>query len=345
MVNKLLKNFSSEIVIYKSDDGKTKIETKFDGETVWLNQNQLAELFNTTKQNISLHLKNAFEEGEVNKKSTVKKYLTVQNEGSRQIKRNLEYYNLEAIVAIGYRVKSNRGTQFRIWATSLINEYLKKGFVMNDELLKNLGGGNYWKELLDRIRDIRSSEKVFYRQILDIFATSVDYDPNSDISRNFFKTVQNKIHFGAHGKTAAEIIYARANAKKSFMGLTNFSGRHPIKSETIIAKNYLNEKELELLNLMSSTFFDNAELYAKRHKQMKMSDWVKELDEFCEKFGKGILEGTGSVSHDQAQNKALKEYEIYKKKINNALSDIEKKYIKNLKNTQKKIENSKRFKK
>ena len=250
----------SEIIIYQTEDGETKIDVVMEDETVWLAQAQMAELFQTTKQNISLHLNNAFSEGEIEEVATVKEYLTVQTEGNRDVKRKVKYYNLDAIISVGYRVKSLRGTQFRRWALSVLKEYLVKGFAMNDDLLKKAGGGNYWSELLQRIRDIRSSEKMMYRQVLDLYATSVDYDPWTSESREFFKIVQNKIHFAAHGHTAAEVIYHRTNAELPNMGLTVFSGETLTKSEVGIAKNYLTRDELDLLNRMVSAFFDLAEL-------------------------------------------------------------------------------------
>ena len=237
----------NEIIIYQTQDGQTKIDVRLKNETVWLTQNQMAELFQTTKQNVSSHIKNIFEEGELSENSTVKDYLTVQQEGNRKVSRNISYYNLDVIISVGYRVKSLRGTQFRIWATQVLKEYMKKGFALNDDLLKQAGGGGYWKELLERIRDIRSSEKVFYRQILDIYATSTDYNPNAEETKLFFKVVQNKMHFAAHGHTAAEIVYLRADSTKDNMGLTVFKGNHPKKDEVTVAKNYLDEKELNIL--------------------------------------------------------------------------------------------------
>jgi hypothetical protein len=328
----------SEIIIYQTEDGRTKIDVRMEDETVWLSQTQMAELFQTTKQNVSLHINNAFKEGEIEPLATVKEYLTVQNEGGREVSRSVKHYNLDVIISVGYRVKSLRGTQFRRWALDILREYIIKGFSMNDDLLKKAGGGNYWRELLQRIRDIRSSEKLFYRQVLDLYATSVDYDPHSSESIEFFKIVQNKIHFAAHGHTAAEVIAQRANAELPFMGLTVFQGRRPTKQEIGIAKNYLDEKEIDMLNRMVSTFFDNAELYAINHKPMYMKDWVVELDDFAKKFGKGILQDAGTVSHRAAIEKAEAEYEKYRRKTVDELTPVERDFLANIKDTQKKLE-------
>ena len=281
-----MKSDNSEIIIYQTGDGGTKIEVRMENETVWLTQSQMADLFQTTKQNVSLHINNAFKEGELEPNSVVKEYLTTATDGKSYSTR---HYSLDVIISVGYRVKSLRGTQFRRWALEVLREYLVKGFSMNDDLLKKAGGGNYWRELLERIRDIRSSEKVFYRQVLDLYATSVDYDPRTPESLEFFKIVQNKIHFAAHGHTAAEVVAKRANAELPFMGLTVFSGKQPQKSEVGIAKNYLTDEELAMLNRMVSAFFDLAELRAMQHKPMYMRDWVVELDDFAKRYGKGIL--------------------------------------------------------
>jgi hypothetical protein len=328
----------SEIIIYQTGDGRTKIEVHIEDETVWLTQAQMAELFQTTKQNVSLHINNAFKEGELEPLATVKEYLTVQNEGFREISRNIKYYNLDMIISVGYRVKSLRGTQFRRWALDVLREYLIKGFSMNDDLLKTAGGGSYWKELLERIRDIRSSEKVFYRQVLDLYATSVDYDPKTPESLEFFKIVQNKIHFAAHGHTAAEIVAQRANAELPFMGLTVFSGEQPVKDEISIAKNYLTEEELATLNRMVSAFFDLAELQAIRHQPMYMRDWVTELDDFARRYGKGILPDAGTVSHQTALERANTEYEKYRQRMITEHSPAERDYLASIKDTQKKLE-------
>jgi len=277
---------NSEIVIYQTEDGRTRIDVRLEDETVWLSQAQMAELFQSTKQNVSLHINNAFNDGEINQSSVVKEYLTTAADGKSY---RIKHYNLDVIISVGYRVKSLRGVQFRRWATGVLREFIVKGFSMNDDLLKKAGGGNYWGELLARIRDIRSSEKMMYRQVLDLYATSVDYDPRTKESREFFKTVQNKIHFAAHGHTAAEVIASRANAKLPNMGLTVFSGQQPVKSEVSVAKNYLTKDELEMLNRMVSAFFDLAELRAMQHHPMYMKDWVVELDDFAKRYGKGIL--------------------------------------------------------
>jgi hypothetical protein len=325
----------SEIIIYQSEDGKTKIDVRIEDETVWLTQSQMVELFQTTKQNVSLHINNAFKEGELDKDSVVKEYLTTAADGKNY---RTAFYNLDVIISVGYRVKSLRGTQFRRWALAILREYLVKGFSMNDDLLKKAGGGNYWRELLQRIRDIRASEKVFYRQVLDLYATSADYDPHSTESAEFFKIVQNKIHFAAHGHTAAEVVAQRANAELPFMGLTSFQGQRPTKPEVGIAKNYLNEEEMDMLNRMVSTFFDNAELYAINHKLMYMKDWVVELDDFAQKFGKGILQDAGTITHKAAIEKAEAEYEKYRQKTMDELSPVEQSFIASIKNTQKKLE-------
>ena len=288
-----------EIVIYQADDGNTKIDVRFVDETVWLTQAQLCELYQSSKANISEHIKNIFEEKELDEESTVRKFRTVQEEGSRMIARTLTYYNLDMIISIGYRVKSVIATQFRRWATERLKEYMVKGFTIDDERLKNLSGGSYWKELLERIRDIRSSEKVMYRQVLDLYATSADYDPKSAESVAFFKMVQNKLHYAAHGHTAAEVIYQRADADKPFMGLTTFSGDFPIMQNVIVAKNYLTKDELAILNRIVSGYFDFAEVQAMRHRPMYMSDYVEHLDNLLKSTGESVLIGAGKVSHAQ----------------------------------------------
>jgi len=328
----------NNIIIYQTSDGKTKIDVKIDKDTVWLTQNQMAELFQTTKQNVSLHIKNIFEEGELDENSTVKNFLTVQKEGSRQVSRNVTHYNLDVIISVGYRVKSLRGTQFRIWATQTLKEYMIKGFALNDDLLKQAGGGGYWNELLERIRDIRSSEKVFYRQILDIYATSIDYNPNSDETKLFFKVVQNKMHFAAHGHTAAEIIYLRADSTKDNMGLTVFKGKHPRKDEVTVAKNYLDEKELNILNRITSAYLEFAELQAIRQIPMTMKDWIVKLDDFIKMTGSELLQNPGTITKLEADNKALKEYTKYKETIKDELSEVEKHFLESVKKNQKQIE-------
>lgn len=324
----------NQILIYEGKDGESKIEVRFGGETAWLNQAQLAELFGTTKQNISLHIKNIFEEGELTPDATVKEFLTVQKEGNREVSREVEHYNLDLIISLGYRIKSSIATQFRQWATARLKEYIIKGFSMDDERLKGTAGGNYWKELLERIRDIRSSEKVLYRQVLDLYATSIDYDPKSEESISFFKTVQNKLHYATNQQTAAELIYSRADSEKEFMGLTTFSGKMPTKADSVIAKNYLTQDELTRLNLLVSAFFDLAELKAREEKTMRMKDWVAELDKFSETYGKGKLTHSGKVSHTEAIEKAEKEYRKYQVKT---LSPVEKDYLETIKNLEKKV--------
>lgn len=328
----------NEIIIYQTQDGQTKIDVRIENETVWLTQNQMAELFQTSKQNISLHIKNIFEEQELEENSTVKDYLTVQNEGTRTVSRNITHYNLDVIISVGYRVKSLRGTQFRIWATQVLKEYMRKGFALNDDLLKQSGGGGYWKELLERIRDIRSSEKVFYRQILDIYATSTDYNPNADETKLFFKVVQNKMHFAAHGHTAAEVVYLRADSTKDNMGLTVFKGNHPKKDEVTVAKNYLDEKELNILNRITSAYLEFAELQAIRQIPMTMKDWIAKLDDFIKMTGSELLDNPGKISKLEAENKALAEYAKYKETIKNELSEVEKHFLEAVKQTQKQLE-------
>lgn len=325
----------NEIIIYQTQDGQTKIDVRIENETVWLTQNQMAELFQTTKQNISLHIKNIFEEGELLENSVVKDYLTTASDGKNY---NTKHYNLDVIISVGYRVKSLRGTQFRIWATQVLKEYMKKGFALNDDLLKQAGGGGYWQELLERIRDIRSSEKVFYRQILDIYATSTDYNPNAEETKLFFKVVQNKMHFAAHGHTAAEVTYLRADSTKDNMGLTVFKGKHPKKDEVTVAKNYLDEKELNILNRITSAYLEFAELQAIRHIPMTMKDWIAKLDDFIKMTGSELLENPGKISKLEAENKALAEYSKYKETIKDELSEVEKHFLESVKQTQKQLE-------
>ena len=328
---KMIEN-KGDIVIYKTQDGLTKINVKFEDETVWLTQAQLVELYQTSKSNISEHIKHIFEEGELSQESTVRNFRTVQIEGNREVSREQVYYNLDMIISLGYRVKSIVATQFRRWATELIKEYLKKGYALDDNRLKELGGGDYWKELLERIRDIRSSEKVMYRQVLDLYATSADYNPKSAESIAFFKMVQNKLHFATHGNTAAEVIYNRADAEKDFMGLTTFSGDFPTKKDVVIAKNYLSEKELKVLNNLVSAYFDLAEINAIEHNTMYMADYVEQLDKILSSTGKGILENAGSISHKQAVEKAEAEYQKF---IQKNLSPVEKAYLEVIKNLEK----------
>ena len=318
-----------DIVIYKTQDGLTKINVKFEDETVWLTQAQLVELYQTSKSNISEHIKHIFEEQELDEKSVVRNFRTTASDGKDY---NTKFYNLDMIISLGYRVKSIVATQFRRWATELIKEYLKKGYALDDNRLKELGGGDYWKELLERIRDIRSSEKVMYRQVLDLYATSADYNPKSAESIAFFKMVQNKLHFATHGNTAAEVIYNRADAEKDFMGLTTFLGDFPTKKDVVIAKNYLSEKELKVLNNLVSAYFDLAEINAIEHNTMYMADYVEQLDKILSSTGKDILENAGSVSHKQAIEKAEAEYQKF---IQKNLSPVEKEYLEVIKNLEK----------
>lgn len=327
--NNIPKNeYNGEIVIYQSEDGKTKIDVRFENETVWLTQQQMAELFNTSRTNIVEHIQHIYEEQELDEISTCRKIRQVRQEGNRQVSREMVYYNLDMIISLGYRVKSLIATQFRRWATERLKEYMIKGFTMDDERLKNLGGGDYWKELLDRIRDIRSSEKVMYRQVLDLYATSVDYDPKSPESVAFFKLVQNKLHFAAHGHTAAELIYERADSEKPFMGLTNFSGDFPTLKDVKTAKNYLTDEELKVLNNLVSGYFDFAEVQAIKHKPMYMSDYVQHLDNILASTGEKVLDNAGKVSHKQAIDKAAAEYRKYQVK---ELSPVEKEYLSTIK--------------
>lgn len=330
-----MENSNGDIIIYQTEDGLTKIDVKLENETVWLSQQQMAELYDTTKQNISLHIKNIFEENELNENATVKEFLIVQKEGNRNVERNVKFYNLDMIISLGYRIKSKIATNFRKWATERLKEYMIKGFTMDDERLKGNGGGNYWKELLARIKDIRSSEKVMYRQVLDLYATAVDYNPKDEKSIAFFKIVQNKLHFATHGHTASEVIYERADSNKPFMGLTTFKGDIPVLSDVIIAKNYLSEKELKVLNNLVSGYFDFAEIQAIRHNPMYMEDYIKQLDMILSSTGEKLLVGAGSISHNQAIKKAKLEYKKYQIKT---ISPVEREYLKILKEINSKIE-------
>jgi len=314
----------NNIIIYTSKDGNIKVDVNIENDTIWMNQDVMASLYDTTKQNISYHLRNIFKEGELDKNSTVKNFLTVQNEGNRKVKRNIEHYDLDVIIAVGYRINSKKATEFRIWATKILKEYMIKGFALNDEKMKNNGTNPYFEELLARIRDIRSSEKVFWRKVLDIYATSIDYNPKDELSINFFKTVQNKMHYATHGNTAAEVIFNRVDSKKEYLGLTNFKGDYPTKSETEIAKNYLTEEELNILNRMVSAYLDIAEINALDRHPMTMQDWINELDTFLKMTRKDILKGSGKISHDQALKKAHEEYEKYMEKH---LTTAEKDYL------------------
>ncbi len=325
----------NEIIIYQTQDGQTKIDVRIENETIWLTQNQMVELFQSSKANISEHISHIFEEGELNENSVVRKFRTTAQDGKNY---EVKHYNLDVIISVGYRVKSLRGTQFRIWATQVLKEYMKKGFALNDDLLKQSGGGGYWKELLERIRDIRSSEKVFYRQILDIYATSTDYNPNAEETKLFFKVVQNKMHFAAHGHTAAEIVYLRADSTKDNMGLTVFRGNHPKKDEVTVAKNYLKEKELNILNRITSAYLEFAELQAIRQIPMTMKDWIAKLDDFIKMTGSELLNNPGKISKLEAENKALAEYAKYKETIKDELSEVEKHFLELVKRTQKQLE-------
>ena len=318
-----------EILIYQSEDGLTKIEVKIEDESVWLTQQQMADLFQTSRTNVVEHIAHIYEEFELDETSTCRKFRQVRKEGNREVSREMPYYNLDMIISLGYRVKSRIATNFRRWATERLKEYMIKGFTMDDERLKNLGGGNYWKELLDRIRDIRSSEKVMYRQVLDLYATSVDYNPKSSESIAFFKMVQNKLHYAAHGHTAAEVIYKRADAEQPFMGLKSFSGDFPTLKDIGIAKNYLGEEELKILNNIVSGYFDFAEIQAIRHNPMYMSDYVEHLDNILKTTGEKLLQGAGTVSHAQAIEKATEEYKKYQ--VQN-LSPVEEEYLESIKN-------------
>ena len=314
-----------EIIIYQTDDGLTNINVKMEDETVWLTQQQLVDLYQSSKSNVSEHIKHIFEEGELDENSVVRKIRTTAADGKSY---NVTYYNLDMIISLGYRIKSSIATRFRRWATERLKEYMIKGFTMDDERLKGNGGGNYWKELLDRIRDIRSSEKVLYRQVLDLYATSVDYDPKSEDSVKFFKIVQNKLHFAAHGHTAAEVIFERADADKPFMGLTSFSGEIPVLKDIGVAKNYLKEDELKILNNLVSGYFDLAEINAIEHKPMYMSDYLAQLDAVITSGGRKLLEDSGRISHDEAMKKAKVEYRKYQEIT---LSPVEEAYMATIK--------------
>ena len=300
-----------EFLLYQTEDGQSRIECRLAGDTIWLTQRVMTELFQTSKQNISLHLQHIYGDGELPPESTVKKYLTVQSEGNREVSRLVDHYNLDAILAVGYRVRSHRGTQFRIWATERLREYLVKGFTMDDPRLKAAGGGQYFEELLARIRDIRSSERVFWRKVLDIYATSIDYDPAVEASALFFKTVQNKMHWAAHGHTAAEIVHKRTDASQPNMGLTSWSGEKPRKTDVLIAKNYLQAEEIEALNRIVTAYLEFAELQAMNRKPMAMADWITKLDDFLKLSDREILIHAGKVSHEHAKEKAESEYAAY----------------------------------
>ena len=314
---------NGQIILFQTQGGETKIEVRLANESVWLTADQMAELFQRNKSTISRHIKNIYESTELEQNRTVAFFATVQNEGDRKVERNIAYYNLDMIISVGYRVNSHRGVQFRQWATQVLKEYMIKGFALNDDLLKNAGQGNYFDELLARIRDIRSSEKVFYRKVLEIYALSIDYDPRTSITQKFFKTIQNKMHFAAHGHTAAEVIYDRANAEKDFMGLTTWRGAMPTKHEAEIAKNYLSEEEVDMLNRIVNLYLDFAELQAKSHVPMYMKDWIQKLDDFLKLSGKELLTHAGSVSAEVAKLKANEEYDKFRERAQYKLSPVE----------------------
>ncbi len=329
-IKEVRKMNNSNIIMYTTEDGLTKIEVTFDEDTVWLSLDQMAELFQRDKSTISRHIKNIFAEGELQQDSTVAKFATVQMEGNRSVSRDIEYYNLDVIISVGYRVKSLRGTQFRIWASSVLKEYMKKGFALDDDRLKRLGGGNYFDELLARIRDIRSSEKVFWRKVLEIYATSIDYNPSAETSVLFFKQVQNKMHWAAHKHTAAEIVYQRADAEKENMGLTSWEGKQIKRSDTEIAKNYLTQTELDALNKIVSAYLDIAEVRALAHEPMYMKDWLETIDDYLKMTRRDILTTKGRVTHKQAIDKAHEEYEKYRKKQDELLSPVEQHFIESI---------------
>ena len=327
---------NGNIILYQTEDGKSRIEVTLCNDTVWLTTDQMAELFQRNKSTISRHIKNVFEDGELNPDSVVAFFATTAADNKKY---QVAYYNLDMIISVGYRVKSHRGVQFRIWATQVLREYLVKGFVMNDDLLKRAGGGNYFDELLSRIRDIHSSEKVFYRKILEIYALSIDYDPRTEATMQFFKTVQNKMHFSVHGHTAAEIIYERANAEKDFMGLTSWTGALPKRTDAEIAKNYLSSDELDTLNRIVSLYLDFAELQAKSHKPMYMKDWIQKLDDFLKLSGKELLSHAGKISAELAKQKADTEYDKFKERTAYSLSPVEIHFLENFEKEQKKLKN------
>ena len=326
-----------QFLLYQTPDGDSQIEVKLQNDTVWLSLDQMAELFQRNKSTISRHIKNVLEDGELQEEATIANFATVQNEGTRKVERVIAYYNLDMIISVGYRVHSYRGVQFRIWATKVLKEYIVKGFAMNDDLLKRAGGGNYFDELLARIRDIRSSEKVFYRKVLEIYALSIDYDPRVEMTQKFFKTVQNKMHYSVHGHTAVEIIYERADAEKDFMGLTTWSGAMPSKPEAEIAKNYLTHEEVKSLNRIVSLYLDFAEMQAEEHRPMYMKDWINILDDFLRISRKDILTHAGKISAKLAKEKADHEYDKFKERTNNNLSPVEIHFLENFEREQKRL--------
>ena len=326
-----------QFLLYQTPDGDSQIEVKLQDDTVWLSIDQMAELFQRNKSTISRHIKNVLEDGELQEEATIANFATVQNEGTRKVERVIAYYNLDMIISVGYRVHSYRGVQFRIWATKVLKEYIVKGFAMNDDLLKRAGGGNYFDELLARIRDIRSSEKVFYRKVLEIYALSIDYDPRVEMTQKFFKTIQNKMHYSVHGHTAAEIIYERADAEKDFMGLTTWSGAMPTKPEAEIAKNYLTHEEIKSLNRIVSLYLDFAEMQAEEHRPMYMKDWINILDDFLRISRKDILTHAGKISAKLAKEKADQEYDKFKERTKNNLSPVEIHFLENFEREQKRL--------
>ena len=330
-----------QVILYQTPDGESKIEVRLENDTVWLSADQMAELFQRNKSTISRHVKNVLEDGELEEASTVAFFATVQNEGDRKVERKIAFYNLDMIISVGYRVHSHRGVQFRIWATKVLKEYIVKGFALNDDLLKRAGDGNYFDELLARIRDIRSSEKVFYRKVLEIYALSIDYDPRVEMTQKFFKTVQNKMHYSVHGHTAAEIIYERADAEKDFMGLTTWSGAMPTKPEAEIAKNYLTHEEIKSLNRIVSLYLDFAEMQAEEHRPMYMKDWINILDDFLRISRKDILTHAGKISAKLAKEKADQEYDRFKERTKNALSPVEIHFLENFEREQKRLSGGK----
>ena len=332
-----------QFLLYQTPDGDSQIEVKLQNDTVWLSLDQMAELFQRNKSTISRHIKNVLEDGELSEVATIANFATVQNEGNRKVERTITFYNLDMIISVGYRVHSYRGVQFRIWATKVLKEYIVKGFAMNDDLLKRAGGGNYFDELLARIRDIRSSEKVFYRKVLEIYALSIDYDPRVEMTQKFFKTVQNKMHYSVHGHTAAEIIYERADAEKDFMGLTTWSGAMPTKPEAEIAKNYLTHEEIKSLNRIVSLYLDFAEMQAEEHRPMYMKDWINILDDFLRISRKDILTHAGKISAKLAKEKADQEYDKFKERTKNDLSPVEIHFLENFEREQKRLMGGKEY--
>lgn len=326
-----------QFLLYQTPDGDSQIEVKLQNDTVWLSLDQMAELFQRNKSTISRHIKNVLEDGELQEEATIANFATVQNEGTRKVERVIAFYNLDMIISVGYRVHSYRGVQFRIWATKILKEYIVKGFAMNDDLLKRAGGGNYFDELLARIRDIRSSEKVFYRKVLEIYALSIDYDPRVEMTQKFFKTVQNKMHYSVHGHTAAEIIYERADAEKDFMGLTTWSGAMPTKPEAEITKNYLTHEEVKSLNRIVSLYLNFAEMQAEEHRPMYMKDWINILDDFLRISRKDILTHAGKISAKLANEKANHEYDKFKERTKNNLSPVEIHFLENFEREQKRL--------